>query len=114
MAELKTITKTENNTHITTVIGQIDESTVEIFSTEIYKTIESCTENSRVIIDLEQVTYLNSKSIGYIADFFNRLESKNSKLILAKAQPNIKDILNVVGIDQIVTMTQTLNEAKTI
>ena len=67
-----------------------------------------------IILDLEQLTYLNSKSIGFIADFFNRLQSKNSKLVLAKAQANVVDILNVVGIDQIVPMTQTLNEAKTI
>ena len=114
MAEIKIQTQSENNIHIISLQGQLDESTVNEFSTQVYAVIEQCTENSRVILDLEQLTYLNSKSIGFIADFFFFLQSKNSKLVLAKAQANVVDILNVVGIDQIVPMTQTLNEAKTI
>ncbi len=114
MAEINIQIQSDQNTHIVILQGQLDESTVVNFSEQVYKLIDSASENSRVILDLEGLSYLNSKSIGYIADFFSRLESKNSKLVLAKAQPNVRDILNVVGIDQIVPMTQTLNEAKNI
>lgn len=95
-----------------TLEGQLDESNVDAFAPKVYEIIEQLPENSSLIIDLEKLSYLNSKSIGYISDFYTQLLNKNSKLLLAKPASNIRDIFNVVGLDQVISITQTLEEAK--
>ena len=97
-----------------TLEGQLDESNVDSFAPKIYEVIEQLPESSSLILDLENLTYLNSKSIGYISDFYSQLLNKNSKLILAKPASNIRDIFNVVGLDQVIDITQTLEEAKSL
>ena len=92
--------------------GQLDESNVDQFAPKIYEMIQTMPQATSVIMDFQQLTYLNSKSIGYIADFYNQITAKGGKIIIAKAPNNIKDILNVVGMDQMVTLTQTMEEAK--
>lgn len=97
-----------------TLEGQLDESNVDAFAPKIYEVIETMDSGQSMILDFEKVSYLNSKSIGYITDFYSQLLSKGSKLILAKPASNIRDIFNVVGIDQVIPLTQTLEEAKSL
>ena len=92
--------------------GQLDESNVDQFAPKMYEMIQAMAEKTSVIFDFQQLTYLNSKSIGYFADFYNQITAKGGKIIIAKAPSNIKDILNVVGMDQMISMTQTMEEAK--
>jgi anti-sigma B factor antagonist len=97
-----------------TLEGQLDESNVDAFAPKVYEVIEQLPSNSSIIIDLEKLTYLNSKSIGYISDFYTQLQAKSSKLIITKPASNIRDIFNVVGLDQVIDITQTLEEAKSL
>lgn len=97
-----------------TLEGQLDESNVDAFAPKIYEVIENIEAGQSMILDFEKVSYLNSKSIGYITDFYSQLLAKGSKLILAKPAANIRDIFNVVGIDQVIPLTQTLEEAKSL
>ena len=92
--------------------GQLDESNVDGFAPKIYEMIANMEPQTSVIFDFQGLTYLNSKSIGYIADFYNQITAKEGKIIIAKAANNIKDILNVVGMDQMIPLTQTMEEAK--
>ncbi len=97
---------------VVTLDGQLDESNVDNFAPKIYEMISSMDKGTSVIFDLQNLSYLNSKSIGYIADFYNQVTAKGGKIVITKAASNIKDILNVVGIDQMIPLTQTMQEAK--
>lgn len=112
MAEINIQIINEEKTHIVVINGQLDESTVDEFAEKVYALIDTIESNSKVIFDLEGLTYLNSKSLGYTTDFYNKIIAKESKLILAKPQANVKDEFNLIGLDQIIPFTQTLNEAK--
>jgi anti-anti-sigma factor len=97
---------------VITLGGQLDESNVDNFAPNVYQLIEQNPEGTNYILDIELLTYMNSKSIGYISDWYGKISAKAGKLIIAKPMSNIKDILNVVGLDQVIPMTQTLEEAK--
>ncbi len=92
--------------------GQLDESNVDAFAPNIYEMINSMEPSTSVIFDMQNLSYMNSKSIGYISDFYNQITAKSGKIIIAKAPSNVKDILNVVGLDQMIPLTQTMEEAK--
>lgn len=107
------ITTVSNQTvKVITLAGQLDESNVDNFAPSVYQLIEQNPAGTNYILDIENLTYMNSKSIGYISDWYGKIASKQGKLLIAKPMANIKDILNVVGLDKVIPIAQTLEEAK--
>lgn len=92
--------------------GQLDETNVDDKAKEIYEVINGVESGLFLIMDFEKLEYMNSKSIGYLTDWFTKLSEKKGGVIIACARPNILDILQVVGLSQLVTCTATLDEAK--
>jgi stage II sporulation protein AA (anti-sigma F factor antagonist) len=64
------------------------------------------------IFDFTDLTYLNSKSIGFIADWQQKIAGNGGKLVIFGVQPNIFDILDVVGLTNLVELVKTMEEAK--
>ena len=93
--------------------GQLDESNIDNFAPKVYEKIEE-NKDASFIIDLEKVSYMNSKSIGYISDWYSKVAGNGKKIVIAKAASNIKDVLNVVGLDKVIPMAQTMEEAKSL
>ena len=91
--------------------GQLDETNVDTEAKKIYEVIDGMTEPN-LVLDLENLTYMNSKSIGYVTDWYSRTAAKNGRIVIARPRPNILDILKVVGITQIISIYDTLDEAK--
>ncbi len=94
--------------------GQMDESNVDDLAPKVYEVIEGAPAGTSFIIDLELLSYMNSKSIGYMSDWYGKITGKGGKMSIAKAATNIKDVLNVVGLDQVIPLAQTMEEAKTL
>jgi len=91
--------------------GQLDETNVDMEAKKIYEVIDGMAEPN-LILDFEGLTYMNSKSIGYVTDWYSRTAAKNGRIAIARPRPNILDILKVVGITQIISIYDTLDEAK--
>lgn len=92
--------------------GQLDESNVDDKAKEIYDIINSAPQSLFLIFDFEKLEYLNSKSIGYLTDWYTKLNEKKGGIVIANAKPNILDILQVVGLTQLIKCVSTLDEAK--
>lgn len=105
-------TKTGMTCKVIVLAGQLDESNVDDLAPKIYKVIEEAADGTGFIFDLEKLVYMNSKSVGYLTDWYNKIKEKNGKIILAKLPANIKDILDVVGLSKIVPVAQTMEEAQ--
>lgn len=92
--------------------GQLDESNVDEKAKEIYDLINKATVALFMIFDYEKLEYMNSKSIGYLTDWYTKLSEKKGGIIIAAARPNILDILQVVGLTQLIPSVGTVDEAK--
>ncbi|MFA6917300.1 MAG: STAS domain-containing protein [Candidatus Gracilibacteria bacterium] len=95
------------------VSGQLDESNVDEKIKEVYKTLEANPQNLSLIFDFENLEYMNSKSIGYLTDIYGKITEKGGKVAITKAKPNIADILQVVGLTQLIQLFDTTDAAKT-
>jgi|CXWL01.1.fsa_nt_gi anti-anti-sigma factor len=91
--------------------GQLDETNIETEAKKVYKIMED-DQPKNFIFDFTDLTYLNSKSIGYIADWQQKISQNNGKLIVFGSKENIFDILDVVGLTNIIDIVQTEAEAK--
>lgn len=92
-------------------MGQLDETNVDHEAKRIYQVITEMAE-PYLFMDFTALDYMNSKSIGYLTDWFTQATAKNGSIAIIGPKPNILDILKVVGITQIITVYSTLEEAK--
>lgn len=95
-----------------TFFGHLDESNVDDLSRTIYALIEEYPDKLHLLFDFENLTYMNSKSIGYLTDWYTIVNDKEGKIVIAKAAINILDTLKAVGITKYVQCFDSMAEAK--
>lgn len=94
------------------IVGQLDESNVDEQAKSIYSVIEATPQGLSLIFDFTGLEYMNSKSIGYLTDWYSKVSTSGGKVVIASARENILDILQVVGLTQLIPAYATLDEAK--
>jgi len=94
------------------IVGQLDESNVDEKAKEVYAVIEANPQNLSLIFDFAGLEYMNSKSIGYLTDWYSKVTATGGKVVVAAARENIVDILQVVGLTQLVSTYASVDEAK--
>lgn len=93
-------------------VGQLDESNVDEQAKSIYAIIESVPQGLHLILDFSGLEYMNSKSIGYLTDWYSKVSATGGRVVIAAARENILDILQVVGLTQLINAYGTIDEAK--
>lgn len=96
---------------LVTFVGQLDETNIEEQAKKLYAVLES-EKPKHLVFDFTGLTYLNSKSIGYITDWQSKITGNGGKLVIYGAADTIFDILDVVGLTKIIELVKTQEEAK--
>ena len=111
------ITQLEIKKHVTpegvkvfAFLGELDETNVDSTFPAIISDIGGF-ENSRTLFDFSGLQYLNSKSIGYIADISQRTEEVGGKFALCSLSAEVHDTLDLVGITSILPIYGSEAEA---
>lgn len=86
--------------------GELDETNADKTFTSIYNAIGDFS-GKKVLFNLAGLKYLNSKSIGYIADIFSNIEDGNGKMAISNMTEEVKDTLELVGITTIIAIADT-------
>ena len=89
--------------------GQIDESNLADFEKVVNPTIEI--SQAFLIFDLEKLEFINSKVIGFLAATHAKLTELDKKMVFIKANQQILDIIELVGLTQIVSTFELEEEA---
>ena len=67
---------------------------------------------AHIILEGGELAYINSTFIGYLTDWFSRLEEKECRLSLANFRPNVMDTLTIVGLTHLMQHFPNIEEAK--
>ena len=102
--------KDENGINIFEFSGELDETNADKTFKSIYDQIWEF-EGKNIIFNLTGLKYLNSKSIGYIADVFSNIEDTDCKMYITNCTDWVKDILELVWITTIIPTVDTEKEA---
>lgn len=94
------------------ITGQLDESNVDEKAKTIYQVIEGHPQNLFLIFDFGALDYMNSKAIGYLTDWYGKITEHGGKMVMAKVKPNVLDVLEVVGLTQLIKCYNSIEEAK--
>jgi anti-sigma B factor antagonist len=105
---IKEVVRHDNAT-IVRLCGEIDLHQ----SPELHSTLaEYCAEKPpRMLINLSEVTYIDSSGIGSLVDIYRQLKKVNSKLILVAPSERVRSLLEITRLDQFFTVSATEDEA---
>jgi len=98
---IKQAPNTEKNYQKVIVRGEIDRDTIAQLR-EGMEQIIPVLESNTLILDLENLAFINSEGIGYLTDVYNRLSGSGKNIAILKASARIMDIFQLVGINQII------------
>ncbi len=86
---------------IFTFSWELDETNADKTFASIYEEIWDFTDK-KIILNLKWLKYMNSKSIGYIADVFSNIEDNNWEMYITDCSEWVKDVLELVWITTII------------
>lgn len=102
--------KEQNGILIFEFSGELDETNADKTFTGMYSEIGDFA-GKKIIFNLANLKYLNSKSIWYIADIYSNIEESEGQMYISNCDEGVKDVLELVGITTIIPTVDTVTEA---
>lgn len=92
------------------LVGQLDVSNIDHVEEEMQPyTMETKYQN--IILDLKGLTYLNSRAVGMMVNFYNQLTQQGKRMVLCNLSGGVQDTLTLVGVGQIMEFFDDLESA---
>ena len=103
------ITKTEKNTLLVEITGELDHHTATQIRTKIDNAISK--EYKNIIFDFSALTFMDSSGIGMIMGRYKKILKYMGKMTIVSPKPQVKRILEISGLTSIVTIETSINKA---
>jgi|SRR5919109_2562089 anti-anti-sigma factor len=91
------------------LIGALDMTGTYSIEVEFVRKCDG--ENVQVIVDLSKVNYLSSIGIPMLINTAKSVTSRGGKMLLLNPQQNVAEVLDIVGIQQIIPIYTDLEDA---
>ncbi len=89
---------------------ELDETNADNTFKDMYAQIWDFSDK-KIIFNMKGLKYLNSKSIGYIADVFSNIEDNDGEMYISNCDEGVKDVLELVWITTIIPTVDEESEA---
>jgi anti-sigma B factor antagonist len=100
----------ESDNYITVEFkGALDKSNIKDVREVIANFIEGF-KDQYLIFDLKYFDFVNSEGVGFFVSMFYKMESMGKVLHIVNAQPQVKDVFDVVGLSQIIEVYDSIEE----
>jgi anti-sigma B factor antagonist len=90
------------------VAGVVDAHTLDKFESGLRTAIAKGAKS--LLLDCEELRYVNSAGFGELIRFFDRLREGGGTLVLARVPPKVGVILEMLGLKSLIPITGTLKE----
>jgi anti-sigma B factor antagonist len=88
--------------------GDIDLYNVSFFKKELFKIIDK--ENTRVAVDLKDVSYMDSSGIGALVAGHKKLKNKGGTFVIYNINDDILNIVKLATLDRFFNIKDTEEE----
>ncbi|MBL1082266.1 STAS domain-containing protein [Streptomyces actinomycinicus] len=107
---LSVATTATDGIRVLTVAGEIDHHTSETLR----QALDACdTPRPRIVVDLHQVTFMDSSGINILIAAHRALAEAGGWLRLAAPGQSVMRTLSIVGVDAVIDCRETLRQALT-
>ncbi len=98
-----------NSGAVIKLAGEVDMSQ----SPSVHQTLVEVLENrpARLIIDMAEVSYMDSSGVGILVDALRRVRVSGAKLALVAVVPRVLSVLQITKLDQFFEIYSSMEEA---
>lgn len=107
---MKVSTETNNEYTIVAVKGTLSIENISPFETILKNQIE---DNKHIIVNLEDLSFIDSSSLGIIVVYFAKSEKNNKSFALANVNRDIMQMFKITGLDKRVKIFDSIESALT-
>lgn len=107
MVEIQRIREGENT--LVRVIGELDASSSIALDQELSELIQD--QHQRILVDCEDLQYISSAGLGVFMSYIQEMEQKGIKLVLYGLSPKVKNVFEILGLDQLLPLRKDKNSA---
>ena len=91
------------------VSGEVDVATVPRLREQLHSLVAA--GNTRIIVDLDSVDFLDSTGLGVLVGALKRVRSHDGTLSLVCTQPRIRKVFEVTGLTKVFALFDSVDEA---
>ena len=100
----------DNGYYILKISGSVQFDNAKEFSACLREAAEKKVE--KLLLDLSQVDIIYSSGLTDIVSCYTKLKASGGKLIIVSPNENIKKLLNLLGLNKLITIAESMEEAK--
>ena len=97
-----------NDILILSIDGEIDASSSIHLDNELSTAIN---DNKKILIDCSKLDYISSAGLGVFMSYINDMEERHIKMILFGMSNKVKNVFQILGLDQLLKIVETSEEA---
>lgn len=91
------------------VAGELDAATTEVLQSALQAAIE--TESDAVVLDLAEVTFIDSEGVGTLLSGSKRARDQGIQLLHVVSHPQVREVLAITGVARVLAPYTTVEEA---
>lgn len=110
MAEFSVTSHLTESTAVAVLAGDLDGASFDLLEDAFNRIFESAATG--VILDCSDLESLSSSGLGAIINLSRLLGAKGGRLVLAGLRPNIRSILDLLGLREAVALAASRKEAE--
>jgi len=100
----------DSTTKVVSLTGELDESSMEALKVQLDPILNDVNVK-RVLFDLTNLEFINSKGIGYLVSVHTHLSKDQRVLMIAAANQEVMDVISLVGLTTIIKYFDTVESA---
>ena len=104
--------KTEEDFLIIKLEGEVDASSSIYLDKALKKGIEQ--NFKKILVDCNNLNYISSAGLGVFMSYIQDFQSQNINLVLFGLSDKVKNVFEILGLDQLLKISKNLEEAKSL
>ena len=100
----------EENYHVMAIEGDLDASSCIMLDKAISEAVEK--NEKKIIIDCSRLSYISSAGLGVFMSYIQDFENNNISLVLFQVSEKVKNVFEILGLDELINIVNTKEEAK--
>ena len=99
----------ESDNYLMIINGEVDASSSIHLDNALGEAVKS---NKNILVDCTDLKYISSAGLGVFMSYIQEIKELDIKLVLYGLSDKVKNVFQILGLDQLLTMEETLEDAK--
>lgn len=110
VTRMKVSAENKDKYTVVTVRGTLSIENISPFETLLKKNVD---EDNNIFLNLAELTFIDSSSLGIIVVYFTKSEKNNRKFFLVNVNQDIMQMFRITGLDKRINIFDSFEEAET-